>query len=176
MLIETDVLFLPRLLLSMIIRNILAGDAAQHGLVVGDALQYFPVGAVVYFLLDGDAVFCEPLHVLCLVVQLEGFLAFILHRIHHTSLKTNHQRKCFGTENVEGVVVLTALIVLKHLRQNLLDVAQFVHITEYAPCAEQRVCFVSDWCGCQCVKSLAARLRVLVGLILLYAPVVVGEM
>ena len=41
-----------------------------------------------------------------------------------------------ATENVEGVVVLTALIVLKHLRQNLLDVAQFVHITEYAPCTK----------------------------------------
>ena len=55
-------------------RNNLAGDAVQHILSIGNPLQNLPVSAIIDFLLYGDAVFCEPLHMLCIVVQLEGLL------------------------------------------------------------------------------------------------------
>ena len=56
-------------------RNNLAGDAVQHILSIGNPLQNLPVSAIIDFLLYGDAVFCEPLHMLCIVVQLEGTTA-----------------------------------------------------------------------------------------------------
>ena len=59
---------------------------AQWRCSVGHALQNHPVGAVVYMLLNSDAVFRQPLHLLSLVAELVGLLAVILDFVNGTAI------------------------------------------------------------------------------------------
>ena len=70
---------------------------AQWRCSVGHALQNHPVGAVVYMLLNSDAVFRQPLHLLSLVLavasvplgraaELVGLLAVILDFVNGTAI------------------------------------------------------------------------------------------
>ena len=61
--------------------RILAGDATQWCLAIGDTLQNLPVFTVVDVLFHGDAVFRQPLHPIGLVAHLVVFLAVVLHLV-----------------------------------------------------------------------------------------------